>query len=65
MNKRDAISTFGTQAAMARALGISPQAVDQWPDDLTQGQSDRVIGAALRLGKLPQLLTGAQREAAA
>lgn len=36
---------------MARALGISPQAISQWPDVLSGAQSDRVTGAAFRLGR--------------
>lgn len=30
MKKQDAISYFGTQAAIAQAAGISKQAVSQW-----------------------------------
>lgn len=30
MKKKDAISYFGTQSAIARAAGISRQAVSQW-----------------------------------
>lgn len=53
MRKKEAIRMFGASAAdLARALGISPQAVYQWPEMLTLEQSDRVNGAALRLGKL-------------
>lgn len=57
MEKKTAVSIFGTQAAMARALGITPQAVHQWPDPLPQSYVDRVVGAAIRMGKLPQLLS--------
>ena len=57
MKKTDATAVFnGTQSDLARALGITPQAVGQWPDELTQAQEDRVMGAILRLGKLPALL---------
>lgn len=56
MTKTYAIALFGTQAELARALGISPQAVDQWPDDLKQGQIDRVIGASVRLGRIKDML---------
>lgn len=56
MKKSEACYFFGgTQANLARALGITAQAVGQWPDELTQAQEDRVMGAILRLGKLPQL----------
>lgn len=52
MTKQQAISYFGSAAKLARALGISTAAVSQWPDEISQAQADRVIGAALRLGKL-------------
>ena len=50
--KSQAIKVFGTQAAVARALGVSNQAISQWPEQLTQAQQDRLLGAAIRLGKL-------------
>ncbi|MGE0334453.1 MAG: Cro/CI family transcriptional regulator [Gammaproteobacteria bacterium] len=54
MTKSEAIALFGgTPSDMARALGITPQAVYQWPNELDQERTDRVIGAAVRLGKLP------------
>lgn len=50
----DAVELFGgTKAALAEALGMTRQAITTWPDKLTQTQSDRVVGAAIRLGKLP------------
>lgn len=52
MTKRDAIALFGSAANLARALGVSRSAVSQWPAQLDQRTSDRVFGAALRLGKL-------------
>lgn len=54
MRKSEAIQLFGgLQKDVAAALGITPSAVSQWPDDLDQATEDRVIGAAVRLGKLP------------
>jgi transcriptional regulator with XRE-family HTH domain len=51
MRKSEAISIFGrTQSDLARALGITKSAVSQWPDELDQEKTDRVLGAALRLG---------------
>ena len=48
MKKLDAAQYFGSQAAMARALGITRSAVAQWPAELTTDQADRVVGAYLR-----------------
>lgn len=53
MTKNEAIKLFGenaTSSDLARALGITPQAVHVWPQILTQRQEDEVRGAALRLG---------------
>lgn len=51
MTKQDAISIFGSGAALARALGITRGAVSLWPDVLDQRRADEVRGAAARLGK--------------
>jgi DNA-binding transcriptional regulator YdaS (Cro superfamily) len=51
MTKTQASDLFGgTQAALAKALGITPGAVSQWPEILTPKQEDWVRGAAVRLG---------------
>lgn len=50
MKRETAIEAFGGVAKLAVALGITRQAVYQWPDDLAQDQSDRVRGAAVRIG---------------
>lgn len=52
MNKKTASSIFGSDACMARALNLSKAAVSLWPDDLDLSRQDRVIGAAIRLGKI-------------
>lgn len=52
MRKQDAISLFGTPTALAAALRITPQAIYQWPEKISQEQADRVTGAAMRLGKI-------------
>jgi hypothetical protein len=53
MLKTQAIELFGdTQVALARALGLTRAAVHHWPDELDQAQEDRVVGAAVRLGRL-------------
>jgi len=52
MKKEQAVSLFGTsQAAMGRALNMTRAGISRWPDDLTDVQAERVLGAALRLGK--------------
>ncbi len=52
MKKNCAISIFGSAAALGRAIGISRAGVCNWADELAQWQVDRVIGAAIRLGKI-------------
>lgn len=52
MRKEDAIEIFGSPVDLAKALGVTRQAIYQWPDKLGMDQADRVIGAAVRLGKI-------------
>ena len=50
MTKTEALELFGGRPAdVARALGITRQAVNNWPDALPQSVSDRVLGAYTRL----------------
>ena len=49
----DAVRIFGSVRAMAAAMDLSTQAIYQWPDVLEQAHKDRVIGAAIRVGRLP------------
>jgi hypothetical protein len=52
--KQEAIQIFGgSMRAVGDALGISRQAVYQWPEELPQDTSDRLLGAAIRLNLLP------------
>ncbi|MGS0980994.1 Cro/CI family transcriptional regulator [Burkholderia glumae] len=51
LTKEQAVGIFGTQAELARALGISRSAVSQWGDSLDQQRTDMVIGAAVRVGR--------------
>ena len=61
MRKREAIKIFGSPGKTASALGITKQAVNGWPDELSDAVSDRVIGAATRLGKtVPSEFLGKQ-----
>lgn len=51
MTKNDAISLFGSVRGLADALDVTRQAIYQWPDNLNSNYQDRVVGAAIRLGK--------------
>lgn len=54
MTKYEAKALFGgTDEKLAAALGISRPAVTMWPKDLDQERTDRVVGAAVRLGVWP------------
>lgn len=51
MLKHQAIELLGgtvTQAAVA--IGINPQAVSQWPEELPRRLADRVLAACVRAG---------------
>ena len=51
MRKTQAIERLGgTVTAAAGGMGITYQAVNQWPDVLPNRIADRVLGACLRLG---------------
>lgn len=50
MTKREAIEMFGSVRRLADALGITPQAIYQWPDVLDRRAEDRVVGASVRIG---------------
>lgn len=51
MQKTSAINFFGGVAETACAIGISSQAVSDWPDVLPPRIADRVIAAAVRVGR--------------
>lgn len=42
---------FRNQSELARAVGRHRSTISQWPDELTQQQSDEITGAAIRLRK--------------
>ncbi len=49
MKKSEATRLLGgTPAAAAQAMGITPQAYSQWPDDLPRRLRDRVVAAIAR-----------------
>jgi transcriptional regulator with XRE-family HTH domain len=53
MTKSEAVAMFGgTQADLARAIGVTRSYVSQMPEQLRPEIADRVVGAAVRLGKL-------------
>ena len=53
LTKNQAADLFdGTYISIARAIGVSRAAIGHWPDVLTVRQTDEVIGAAVRLGKI-------------
>lgn len=53
MKKTDAIQMLGgSTASAAKAIGVTYQAVDKWPEELPPRIEDRVIAAAVRLDPL-------------
>ena len=59
MTKSEAVALFGgTINGLCAAIGRSRYTVYLWPEDLEQDQVDLIVGAAMRLGRLPA--TGAQ-----
>ena len=48
MKKSTAIRIFENPRKLADALGITRQAIYQWPDDLPLHLEDRIVGAAIR-----------------
>jgi hypothetical protein len=61
MLKSKAIELLGgTATAAAAAIGITPQAVTDWPDDLPKRIEDRVLAALYRQqhgDRLPEPIT--------
>jgi hypothetical protein len=52
MRKSAVIEFFDkSRAVLAAEIGISPQAVSDWPEELPRRISDRVIAAAVRAGR--------------
>ena len=51
MRKTDVINHFGSKSAVARALGITPQAVSIWPErvpELRAYQLEQLTGGQLK-----------------
>ncbi len=60
MLKTKAIELLGgTPAAAAREVGVTTQAISQWPDELPDRIADRVL-AALARKHLPPEMIGAE-----
>jgi len=55
MDKNTIIEIFGGIPTLARELGISQQAVYQWPDRLSERQEDRIIRLAWRANRLSDI----------
>lgn len=73
MLKKDAIRALaglpdhrrGVLSMAARALGVTPQAIDNWPEELTRRIEDRVVATLYRrrdpdLSDLLQVSAGQQ-----
>lgn len=55
MNKSEAIALLGgSVAAAAKEVGVTAQAVGQWPDPLPRRIADRVQAALYRMSKRKQ-----------
>lgn len=71
MNKSDAIEFFGTQTALAQAIGIGQSSVAEWGEDipaLRQIQLERITKGALKADPTcygPTPLNGSTEQAAA
>lgn len=55
MKKSNIVKVFDNQTKLAAALGVTREAIYQWPEDLNQRQIDECVGAAIRLRKDIQL----------
>lgn len=54
MTKQDAIKLFGGVGKLAKALGVTSQAISLWADgELSVRRSNEVMGAAIRAGIWP------------
>ncbi len=52
MKKNEATALLGDNSiSAAKAIGITPQAYSQWPEDLPKRLEDRVIAAFIRIKK--------------
>lgn len=42
MLKKTALEHFGTAAELARAIGRTPQAIDEWPEVVPEGMAYKI-----------------------
>ena len=49
LKKKQVIEIFGTVTALAKAVGVVPQAISRWPAVLKPYHIDAVISAAWRI----------------
>jgi len=54
MKKADALRLYGTGAALARAVGVTPQAVSQWGELIPELQAARLALQTLALTYNPE-----------
>lgn len=55
MKKSEAIKIFGSVRELANALGITPQAIYLWDEDLSERRENEIIGTAFKLGLLKKM----------
>ncbi len=62
MTKAEAIRMFGSKKALADAMGVHRSLISKLPDELPTKYSDRVTGAAIRLGHvIPRPVAGGRQ----
>jgi len=52
MTKTKAVQLFGSVKHLAEALEVTPWRIYQWPEKLGHKDTDRVLGAAIRTGRI-------------
>ena len=51
MDKKEAFAIFGGEKKLVSAIGCSQQNFNKFSDPSNKSQSDRIIGAATRIGR--------------
>lgn len=47
-----AVELFGSKAEIGRALNKTRSAISAWPNRFSLAQKDRILGAAIRTGRI-------------